>query len=689
METMPPPMAIPYIRVDGQNDGEALHSDHLQWDSYGTLQPSQEYYDQHANPSQPSAPQPPFKLVTDLPHFPPGVQSHQDQFAIERFVEDQFHCQTAQSAPIRELSPFETCAWPPEPASAITQYQERLSSPDETILSSASGSWYWPSSTFSSNRIDGVSCSSASQDPSMSRRGSAFGSTSAASDVHDPFAWSKTDTSYNLPDAAQSHSIPDMASLGGAVSFAHPSMPSSAQASRHVTPFNSMFNTELDLECGTRASSIPPQPRLPAQHHFRYPSPHNSLQIPVRHSITPGADTPSDYDIPLKSDNDCDSDYVPHRSLRSPRSRSHRPVRSTGSATHTCRPSFANHNRSSSYNSATASTPNPHRVTKRHHARRPSSTSHIPQSSPKTAASHTHNISYHTVGPAVHPPTAQPPRPFSCPLAPYSCLKTFTSKNEWKRHVLTQHLLLGFWRCDLCPDAATRPNDFNRKDLFVQHLRRMHCGDRRGAATVFDSPESVAQDATPLPTTSSTDATNTKRAELMTGPPAETQDAALDRVRRRCWIQLRNPPRTLACAFCSKMFESHALPQSSQEQERDRGCAVEWLEHVGRHLVAMTSSSPSTSPTTTNASPEKKGHKRRKSGSKSDGEISVQSDAAAGFTEPPWERDGMLLDWLVEEGLVERGENGDWIIVERGLASEAAIARKEERGERDAEGDLE
>lgn len=33
---------------------------------------------------------------------------------------------------------------------------------------------------------------------------------------------------------------------------------------------------------------------------------------------------------------------------------------------------------------------------------------------------------------------------------------------------------LGFWRCDQCPDVHCKPNDFNRKDLFIQHVRRMH-----------------------------------------------------------------------------------------------------------------------------------------------------------------------------------------------------------------------
>jgi hypothetical protein len=85
----------------------------------------------------------------------------------------------------------------------------------------------------------------------------------------------------------------------------------------------------------------------------------------------------------------------------------------------------------------------------------------------------------------------EPLRSFPCPLAPYGCTASFGAKNEWKRHAATQHFRLGFWRCDLCPPETKtlnshksnnsnnrKPNptynDFNRKDLFIQHVRRMH-----------------------------------------------------------------------------------------------------------------------------------------------------------------------------------------------------------------------
>lgn len=99
-------------------------------------------------------------------------------------------------------------------------------------------------------------------------------------------------------------------------------------------------------------------------------------------------------------------------------------------------------------------------------------------------------------------------RPFICVFRFAGCESTFASKNEWKRHVMSQHLLLYYWLCDIdvcahnkndptaphshsgkrnksrraenanggdligppLPDGAI----FNRKDLYTQHLRRMH-----------------------------------------------------------------------------------------------------------------------------------------------------------------------------------------------------------------------
>jgi hypothetical protein len=143
------------------------------------------------------------------------------------------------------------------------------------------------------------------------------------------------------------------------------------------------------------------------------------------------------------------------------------------------------------------------------------------------------------------PSNASLVRPFPCPLAQYGCLSTFTSKNEWKRHMSTQHIKLGFWRCDMCPPADPENpvyNDFNRKDLFTQHLRRMH---RRHPLTI----STIVNDK---------------------GEP-EISDEAIQAHQERCYVTLRDNPADSTCLFCDKEFHGE-----SGWEER--------MEHVGGHM---------------------------------------------------------------------------------------------------------
>ncbi|CAN9341327.1 unnamed protein product [Alternaria alternata] len=141
---------------------------------------------------------------------------------------------------------------------------------------------------------------------------------------------------------------------------------------------------------------------------------------------------------------------------------------------------------------------------------------------------------------------AEDRRAFPCPLAAYGCTSNFSSKNEWKRHVSTQHIKLGYWRCDLCPpstdsnDAHTLYyNDFNRKDLFTQHLRRMHAAPKdKSSRTQKDYPVS---------------------------------EENLPKHQARCNLQLRDPPQHSTCLFCKRIFVG-----ATSWDER--------MEHVGRHL---------------------------------------------------------------------------------------------------------
>jgi hypothetical protein len=145
-------------------------------------------------------------------------------------------------------------------------------------------------------------------------------------------------------------------------------------------------------------------------------------------------------------------------------------------------------------------------------------------------------------------------RVFTCAFSHYGCEATFGSKNEWKRHVGSQHLQLGFYRCDtdFCdPDkqsSSTKShssttksyNDFNRKDLFTQHHRRMHTPWN---STSREPSSKVHQDF----------------------------ENSLEEVRKRCWHERRTPPQRSTCVFCRRVFEG---PTGWEER----------MEHVGKHF---------------------------------------------------------------------------------------------------------
>ncbi|KAF2650582.1 hypothetical protein K491DRAFT_697150 [Lophiostoma macrostomum CBS 122681] len=188
-------------------------------------------------------------------------------------------------------------------------------------------------------------------------------------------------------------------------------------------------------------------------------------------------------------------------------------------------------------------------------------------------------------------------RPFPCPLTIYGCQSSFSSKNEWKRHVSTQHIKLGFWRCDLCPTTIDTSDDrtvyhtlFNRKDLFTQHLRRMHAAPPTA---------SKAKDEYPV-----------------------NEDNLVDHL-SRCYKTLRALPMKANCLFCEKPFSG-----LSSWDER--------MEHVGRHM-----------------------EKEAKQNIESENDPKLEE--AKGRTEPgSWRHDPELEKYYLEEGLIVRGKDGDW-----------------------------
>lgn len=151
---------------------------------------------------------------------------------------------------------------------------------------------------------------------------------------------------------------------------------------------------------------------------------------------------------------------------------------------------------------------------------------------------------------------------FPCTFARYGCPSTFGSKNEWKRHVTSQHLKLGVYRCDMgsCTKDQARGiyNDFNRKDLFTQHCRRMH------APWVVDGI----------------------KEDKVTKSDRDNYETELETIRDRCWVVRRKAPTTSTCGICRKVFsESDNSTSSSARMNRlTEGRAwEERMEHVGRH----------------------------------------------------------------------------------------------------------
>ncbi|KUJ18001.1 uncharacterized protein LY89DRAFT_706617 [Mollisia scopiformis] len=137
-------------------------------------------------------------------------------------------------------------------------------------------------------------------------------------------------------------------------------------------------------------------------------------------------------------------------------------------------------------------------------------------------------------------------RPFPCAFSFAGCTSTFGSKNEWKRHIASQHLCLTYYRCSSCPQSTVegKGNEFNRKDLFTQHLRRMHAP--------FAIKKAIAKG-------------DSKLQLEWEGHVKEMQNT--------CLVVRRQPPQRSACPKpdCANVFEG-------------AGSWDDWTEHVGRHM---------------------------------------------------------------------------------------------------------
>ncbi|KAG6999334.1 hypothetical protein G7Y79_00036g072900 [Physcia stellaris] len=306
-----------------------------------------------------------------------------------------------------------------------------------------------------------------------------------------------------------------------------------------------------------------------------------------------------DMDIEIEDNKDEDTDYKPSKRTKSSSSR-----RTSRASTSNRSPTMSRRSSGGRFHPSKVTKSNPHPCSIIESPRRlsrpqsnitaPSHTStelqtsstaanrdkhrcnRCPQSYPSLSGLNKHVQSTHT-------------RPFTCTFARYGCSSTFGSKNEWKRHVTSQHLRPGVWRCDIgncVPKVSTAArrnrvrkssfgdkidtaadegcwNEFNRKDLFTQHVRRMH------------GPPATAS-----------------RAEK------DKFEVSLEETRERCWRQLHPLPPRSSCGFCvhaghvqqkAPPSVQHTSPTDGQEEKKahvfeGKSAWEERMEHVGRHL---------------------------------------------------------------------------------------------------------
>ncbi|THV52119.1 hypothetical protein BGAL_0088g00070 [Botrytis galanthina] len=279
---------------------------------------------------------------------------------------------------------------------------------------------------------------------------------------------------------------------------------------------------------------------------------------------------------------------------------------------YTPRPSTRNpHKRTSTAKSYSPPTPKRNRISK--------SSTHTSKSPPKHSSGGLSCTQCASVG-FKDTPTLQRhiasahTRGFICVFNFAGCESTFASKNEWKRHVSSQHLNLQAWVCTLgsCgkvplgshshAGVAMRKGgegnananvrgygevkgaEFNRKDLFTQHLRRMHAQ--------FE----------------------VKRKGKRNGEWEERVRV----LQRSCERSRREAPERLGCPVrgCADRKEGLGV------WFEGRGCWDERMEHLGKHLEG---------------------------GGGEGGVVRHQDDA-------------LFVEWAVEQKIIEKGGRGEWIL---------------------------
>ncbi|KFZ04521.1 hypothetical protein V502_10088, partial [Pseudogymnoascus sp. VKM F-4520 (FW-2644)] len=186
----------------------------------------------------------------------------------------------------------------------------------------------------------------------------------------------------------------------------------------HASPAPSSIHRHVSPAPSSYSSHNPPAPRLP-------PVEAEDTDLDAAFDLD---SLPAD-DLPAADDTDTDSTYTPHQR------RTSRPTRQRRNGRRAPAPTTPLH---------------------------PSTTTRVKKPSSKAPSSSTGRVS-----------NANPT--FPCTFAWAGCTSAFGSKNEWKRHVASKHICFNYWECHVGPCSAPgQGGRFNRKDLFAQHLRRMH-----------------------------------------------------------------------------------------------------------------------------------------------------------------------------------------------------------------------
>ncbi|KAB5572685.1 hypothetical protein GE09DRAFT_1217235 [Coniochaeta sp. 2T2.1] len=239
--------------------------------------------------------------------------------------------------------------------------------------------------------------------------------------------------------------------------------------------------------------------KLEGQTNFQYPPPSDG------DADDDASDVPEERPVSKRKKEEDDLEYTPGKKIKSsgassPRRTRAKPVHSKPSGERSPKPKPTVHRTSTAENPP-------------------------PKSGPSSSANKTYSCHHCKHAPFKDQPSLdshikkQHTRPFKCVFHFAGCESTFASKNEWKRHNTTQHLVLNYWLCTegICGKSAngvsptasassaglrqqpprtgsstlysntfnashlssTLPQhqlgaQFNRKDLYTQHVRRMH-----------------------------------------------------------------------------------------------------------------------------------------------------------------------------------------------------------------------